>query len=143
MKPKWYVIASAAEARIYEKDATSGDLQLITSLEHPESRMKGSELSSDRPGHNQSAGDGHGSYVEKSSPKEYEAEKFAIEVGQYLNAQRNQNSYGDLCIAASPGFHGLLNTHMDKQVANLVSKHIKKDLTQVKDSDLGSTLATY
>lgn len=143
MKPKWYVIASAAEARIYQRNEVSDELQLVESLAHPESRMKGSDLSSDRPGHNQSAGDGHGSYVEKDSPKEYEAKKFAMEIGKYLKDQRNQNSYGDLCIAASPGFHGLLNSQLDKHVSDMVSKHIEKDLTHVKDNDLDATLATY
>jgi protein required for attachment to host cells len=143
MTAKWTIIANAVEARIYQRDAISDELTLVETLSHPEGRMKGSELSSDRPGHNQSAGDGHGSFVEKNSPKEYEIEKFAMEVGQYLNEQRNQNKYSELCIAAAPHFHGLLNKHLDKNVTSMVTKHIEKDLSHVKDDQLDDTLANY
>ena len=143
MSAHWYIIANAAEARVYERNTVSDQLELLETLTHPESRMKGSELSSDRPGHNQSAGGGHGSFVEKSDPKSYEIERFAIEIADYLNQQRNHNKYSELCIVAAPRLHGLMNKHMNKNVSKLVSKNIEKDLTHISDDKLEDALAMY
>ena len=136
MKKTWFVISNAATARIYSQTGQHDKLHLEKELNHPESRMKGSMLASDRPGHNQTSGDGHGAYVEKSEPKEFETERFAAEIIHYLDSARVKNSFDDLVIAASPHFHGLLNKQMNKHVSNLVSKHIEIDLTQTPESQL-------
>ena len=142
MSKKWYLIANASEARIYSRNLDNDQLECLETLTHPESRMKGSELSSDRPGHYQSSGNGRGAFVEKTDPKEYEAERFAIEIGKFLNNERTQNKYVDLCISATPHFHGLINKHLDKQVSALVSKHADKDLMQIDESKLAETFAS-
>ena len=143
MKKTWYVIADAATARVYSQTDKHDELHLEKELNHPESRMKGSMLASDRPGHYQTTGDGHGAYVEKSEPKEFEAERFATEITHYLESGRVQNAFDDLIIVASPHFHGLLNKQMNKHVSNIVSKHIESDLTQAPESQLLELLKKY
>jgi len=143
MSNKWYVVASSAEARIYQWDKTSSQVVCLIKLEHSANRMKGHELSSDRPGNNQSAGNGHGAYIEKHHPKEYEAENFAIEISHYLINKKNGNHFTNLVIAASPHFHGLLNKHFDKNLTSSISGNIKKDLTSVKEDELRSVLASF
>ncbi|MDH5229647.1 MAG: host attachment protein [Gammaproteobacteria bacterium] len=144
MNQKWYVIANSAQAKIYYTDNNKTELTLHETLDHPESRMKAAEISSDRPGHFQAAGGiSHGSFAEKTNPKDYEVERFANEVASYLNNARNQNVYYGLIIAASPKFHGLLNKHMNKNVAELVNKHIEKDLSSVPVHQLTDTVNQY
>ena len=141
MSKKWYLIANTSEARIYSRNLDTEQIECLETLSHPESRMKGSELSSDRPGHNQSSGNGRGAFVEKTDPKSYEAEKFAMEISKFLNSERTQNKFSDLYIAAAPRFHGLINKHLDKNVSSMVSKHIDKDMTQMSDDKIAEALA--
>ena len=71
----------------------------------------------------------HGAFNEPIDPKDYEQERFAIELAKELDAGRTANSYKNLIIVASPHFHGMLNKHMNEHVAGMVSKHIEKDYT--------------
>ena len=56
----WLLIANASRARIFEwLKGQGGHLREVADFAHPQSRMKGSELSSDRAGHAQrTQGDG-------------------------------------------------------------------------------------
>ena len=50
----WLLIANASRARIFEwVKGQGGHLREVADFVHPQSRMKGSELSSDRAGHTQ------------------------------------------------------------------------------------------
>lgn len=143
MSTKWYVIANSSKAKVYLSDSISKEFNLHDTLLHPESRMKGSNIASDRPGHYESRGDGHGSFVEKSDPKDYEADRFAIEISHYLKDAHNKNKYRELIIAASPPFHGLIKKHLEKGVEESVVKHIEKDLTGIAESKVAETIANY
>ncbi|MDH5216800.1 MAG: host attachment protein [Gammaproteobacteria bacterium] len=143
MSKKWYVIANSSEAKVYLSDNESKELNLHDTLVHPESRMKGSNIVSDRPGHYESHGDGHGSFVEKTNPKDYEADRFANEIGHYLKDAYNKNQYKELIIAASPHFHGLINKHLEKHVEEAVVKHIEKDLTGIAANQITKTITNY
>src|SRR5882724_8842954 len=46
----WILLADAASARLYVSGERPGDWTLLREIEHPESRMRPSELLSDRPG---------------------------------------------------------------------------------------------
>ncbi len=134
MANTWLVVANASQATVYETEAKPKTLKLLKEYHHPASRAKGSDLASDRPGHFQQEARGmegttHGAFNEPINPKDYEHERFAIELAKELDAGRNANLFNDLIIVASPHFHGLLNKHMNGQVAEMVSRHIDKDYT--------------
>jgi protein required for attachment to host cells len=134
MATTWLIVANASQATLYETETHPKTLTLLKEFFHPASRAKGSELASDRPGHFQGEalgmeGTTHGAFNEPIDPKEYEHERFAIELVKALDAGRSANRYENLIIAASPHFHGLLNKHMNEQVAGMVSRHIEKDYT--------------
>jgi len=143
MSKKWFVIANSSEAKVYLSDTDSQELSLHDTLLHPESRMKGSNIASDRPGHYASRGDGHGSFVEKTDPKDYEADRFATEIGHYLKNAHNKNQYKELVIAASPHFHGLIKKHLERHVEETVVKHIEKDLTGLATNQIKKTITNY
>jgi protein required for attachment to host cells len=142
MEKTWVVIANASQARIYVRENRHA-VQLEHTFSHPESKMKGTELASDRPGHNQSKGNGRGAFTEPSDPKAYEAERFAMEVAQALDRGRNSRAFQKIVLVASPHFHGLLNKHINKHVAELVSEHVDKDLTGVPDHEMAAKLNEY
>lgn len=134
MAMTWLIVANASQATVYETEASPRSLKLLKEYLHPASRAKGSELASDRPGHFKQEARGmegttHGAFNEPINPKDYEHERFAIELAKELDAGRAANQYGDLIIVAAPHFHGLLNKHLNAQVASMMSRHIDKDYT--------------
>jgi len=143
MNNTWVLVANASEARLF--NLVKSDLEPVKSFSHDESRMKGEELTSDRPGAYQSDvnREGHGSYAEPTDPKEYEKDRFARELADALNKARTENRFNELVIVASPHFHGLINQHLDDESSQRVSQHIEKDYTQVRDSDMLDTLLPY
>lgn len=114
------------QAKVYLSDSISKEFNLHDTLLHPESRMKGSNIASDRPGHYKSRADGHGAFVERSDPKDYKADRFANEISHYVKDAHNKNKYRELIIAASPPFHGLIKKHLEKGVEESVVNILKK-----------------
>ena len=143
MTNTWVLVANASEARLF--NLLKSDLERVNSFSHEQSRMKGEELASDRPGAYQSDvnREGHGSYAEPTDPKEYEKDRFARELADVLNKARSENRFNELVIVASPHFHGLINQHLDDESRHKVGHHIEKDYTQVKDGDMLDTLLPH
>jgi len=140
MASTWIMVANASQANIFCNEGPRKGLTKVKTLQHAASREKGSELVSDRPGHNQGHGNGHGSYVPAKMPKEIEAERFALEIARELNHGRTQNAFQRLILVASPHFMGLLNQHLDAHVRQLVSDSIEKDYTKITDKELAGHL---
>jgi protein required for attachment to host cells len=140
MKNTWLLVANGSEARLFETEFRPKSLTLLQQYTHPESREKGSELASDRPGHYQGdagvGGASHGAFNEATDPKEYEMERFAGELVKSLEAGRIANSYQHLIIASSPKFHGLLNQQMNGHLTKMIDKHINKDYTSLNEREL-------
>ena len=139
----WVLVANASEARIFGTDKIGEAMECMKEFSHPESRGKGSELASDRPGHYQSKGTGHGAFVESTDPKEFEADRFASELASELEKGRNSKAYRKLVVVAAPHFHGLLNSHINKQTRELIVSDIQKDLTDCEPRDLPDRLKEY
>lgn len=141
MSTTWIVVANASLARLYANNGPKKGLQLLKELSHPESREKASELVSDRPGHNPGAGNGHGSLVPATDPKQHEAVRFAHELSKELEHGRASNLYERLIMVASSPFIGVLNQRLTSHVRNLVSDTIEKDYTRATPRELSSRLA--
>ncbi|MCW8828411.1 MAG: host attachment protein [Gammaproteobacteria bacterium] len=139
--PTWLLVGNASRARLFETQARPRTLKLLKEYLHPPSREKGEELASDRPGHFQAEARGmegttHGAFNEPTNPKDFEHDRFALELAKELNDGRTQNRFGNLMIVASPHFHGLLNQHLNEHVAKMVSSHINKDYTDLNEEKL-------
>lgn len=136
----WIMIANASQAYCYsceQKSLHNGKLKLdlLETYEHPESRKKGSDLISDRPGHFQSSVS-HASYAGTSDPKETEADHFAREIAEILEKAHNKNEFEQLILVVPPHFQGLLNKHLSKNIEPLISHTIQKDYTKLPILDL-------
>ena len=140
MSTTWILVANASSARLYSNQGPKKGLQFVKQFDHPESREKASDLVSDRPGHNQGAGGGHGSFVPATDPKQNEAERFALELSKDLDQGRGANSYGRLILVASNPFMGMLNSRLSSHVRALVSETIEKDYTRATEKELGGHL---
>jgi protein required for attachment to host cells len=140
MANNWVLVANASEARLFSAEKIGDTMHCLKEFSHPESREKGSNLASDRPGHNQSKGAGHGSMVEQTNPKDYEAERFAGELAEELEKGRTTNAFRHLILVATPRFYGLLNTRLSDQAKAMIKGNIQKDFTDCHERDLPARL---
>lgn len=140
MTTTWIVVANASLARLYINNGPKQGLQLLKELNHPESREKASKLVTDRPGHNPGTGNGHGSFVPATDPKQHEAERFAQELSKELECGRASNHYERLIMVASSPFIGVLNQRLTGHVRNMVSDTIEKDYTRATPRELSGHL---
>ena len=78
MKHEWILLANASHARLFSRDSAADPLIPLETMEHPESRLKASQLSDDRPGQeatdNSSGGD---RYEPRSDVRRKEHQRFA------------------------------------------------------------------
>lgn len=137
MSDIYILIANASEARLFKAQKLFGEWQLFKELSHPESRDKGLDLVSDRLGHFQNAAMGHGSFVESSDPKAFEADRFAKILADLLEDARKTNTCESIVVVAPPKFRGKLNDHFTPHVQNLISpKSLTKDYTRATPDEL-------
>lgn len=139
MKVTWIVLANSARARILQREL-GGHLHELADLVHPQSREKGSELTSDREGHAQKAhGDrGHAGteFEPRTDPRHKEHEIFAAEVSRYLEDAILQHRCPGLALFASDPFLGELKSHLSAATARAVSVAIPHDLTSFSGPEL-------
>ncbi|CAG0929021.1 MAG: hypothetical protein EFKGCFLK_01527 [Rhodocyclaceae bacterium] len=140
MTTTWILVANASQAKLYANTGPKKGLVLVKELLHPESREKAADLVTDRPGHMQSAGNGHGAHQPRTDPKTNEARHFAQELAKELNHGRSSGQVGRLILVASPAFMGLINEKLDGPTANLVSDRFEKDYTKSSEKELAGHL---
>lgn len=142
MSTTWILVSNASSGRLFRNIGPNKGLELMREFAHPQSREKNANLVSDRPGRNPGAGDGHGSFVPATLPKQHEADIFALELARELDAGRVKNLYSRLVLVASPAFMGQIKQHLTDAVQKLVSDSLEKDYTQSTEKELGRHLAS-
>lgn len=138
MKKTWVLVADASRAQLYSH-SRGGALELFMEFDHPESRMKGSDIKSDRAGYQNSKGTGHGS-MEARPPKQHEAEVFARELAATIEKGRTSNTIENLIVTAPPHFAGLLNRSLSDKCRQLIRASIEKDYTRLAPQALYARL---
>ncbi|GAB4166488.1 MAG: hypothetical protein Fur0039_03380 [Rhodocyclaceae bacterium] len=139
----WILVANASKAKFYANAGPKAGLKLIREVEHPASRQKNADLVTDRAGHMQSSGTGHGSRQPQTEPKQNEAQNFALSLARELNQARTERRYARAILVAPPAFLGLLNASLDAPTAQLVTRRIEKDYTKAPDKELASRLEPF
>ncbi|MBV6474745.1 MAG: host attachment protein [Rhodocyclaceae bacterium] len=140
MATTWILVANASQAKLYANTGPKKGLALVKELLHPESREKAADLVTDRPGHMQSAGNGHGARQPRTDPKTNEARHFAQELARELTHGRTSGQAGRFILVAPPAFMGLINEKLDGPTAGLVSDRFEKDYTKSSEKELASHL---
>lgn len=130
MQATWILVANSSEAKLYQNLKRFGELEMLEQFSHPESRTKNSAMASDRVGRRRCRNAGSGSMVEATDPKQYEAQRFAMQLADALDGGRADNRYARLVVVASPQFLGHLNTQLNPQVRKLIASEVHKDYTQ-------------
>lgn len=141
MSYHWILIADASRARVLSADELFGDLQVVSELVHPASRLHTSELMSDDRGRVRTYGGSAGTaYEPNSDPAENEHAAFSREVADALLAGLDAHSYQQLVIAAPPRFLGMLRDDLSPRVAAKVTVEINHDYTKTPLHELPALL---
>ncbi|HEY0856805.1 MAG TPA: host attachment protein [Albitalea sp.] len=132
MNPRFILLANASIARLFKRDLPGGPLVALQTMEHPESRLKGSELADDRPGHEATDNSSGGNrYQPRSDVRRKEHQRFAREIAHRLEVGLAAREYGSLWIFASDPFLGELKAVLGDAVAQRVQLAMDTDLTSL------------
>ncbi len=143
MSNTWIAVANSAMARIFLIEKNGNVLEIET-LVHPQSRLHGRDLTSERPGRMQdSIGSSRHAMEQATSPKEVEYEIFAKNVATYLHTAHQENKFNRLYLAASPHFLGLLRQEILPAVTLTIQSELDKDITHMSPSEIKSSFLAH
>jgi len=128
--------------RIYDYEKNAHQVTFLKEITHPESRLKSSELASDKPGHYQAGTSGHGSFVPHSDPKEVTIDQFAHQLAKELDHARTVHAYDKLILIAPPRMEGLLQQHLNKHVKDSIAAVIQKDFHDITEKEILALVQT-
>jgi len=144
MSKVWVVTADGSRAQILESPNRVGPLKPVTRLEHPEARMKDSELYADSPGRAfDSTGSGRHAMENEVDAKKMESIRFAKQLCAFLKEKSEAGTFDRLVLAAAPQFLGLLRDNLDKNVREKISAEVDKDLVSETPDDIRAHLPDF
>ena len=130
MKRQWILLANASHARLLSRDSPTDPLVPMATLEHPESRLKASELADDRPGHEATDNSSGGNrYEPRSDVRRKEHLRFAREIAGRLDAGLAAGEFSALWLFASSPFLGELKAQLSDAVNKRLQLALDSDLT--------------
>lgn len=128
-KVLWVLVGNSSSAQIYEVKGRGKNIEKVHVLDHPSSRLKTSEINSDRPGRSFDKG-GIRRHALSSDVDAHRQERidFAIELSHFLEKEKNENKFEELALIAPPDFLGELNQALPALLQKIVVKGINKDI---------------
>ena len=122
--------------RIYQFSKKPLQLSLLKELRHAASKLKDSDIVSDKQGRYKTDMSARSAYSPHTDPKEAEIEFFAREIAKELNHARTTNALKELIVISPPHMNGILNAQFDKNLHELISKNFTKDLIHLQEREL-------
>lgn len=136
---RWIIVANQSEARFFEQDLRSLNIEFLHKIEHPEGRMRNQDLKTDRSGRAFSSWSGsrssHGMET-KLSPQQKQAEVFAGQINDQLRKGFHENRFDEIELVAEPQFMGSIFAQLDKNVKRAVKEKVTKDLAYFSDHEV-------
>lgn len=130
------LVADSARARFFTVDSPTAELVELETYANPEARLREEALMDDRPGRRFDPGPSRSAVEDRTDPKDVTIRRFARELAQKLDQDRNQGKLERLYLVAGPPFLGVLRKHLDNQVKPLIAEEIPKDLAHLEPRKL-------
>jgi protein required for attachment to host cells len=127
MEPAWVVVADCSQARIFRAPNAVSELVEVTTLEHPEARLRAQELETDAPGR---ANGTRQSAYNQSVVREHRADLFAKQVVACIKQNYEARRFNRVVWVAPPPFLGRLRQECDANLKRITSCEVDKDLVQ-------------
>ncbi len=141
MKSELILIANSTEARFFIRKPGQERLTFLETLEHPEGRLKASELGDDRPGHGSSdQRPGGVPFTPRTDPHHKAHLQFAHRLADRINELMADGSLGGIMLFASSPFLGELKAAMSAAAQKAVHATADVDLTAVPAGELNARL---
>ena len=138
---QWIVLANASHARLFSRDSAADPLIPLETMEHPESRLKGSQLADDRRGHEATDHSSGGNrYEPRIDVRRKEHLRFAREIAHRLDAGLADGAFSVLWLFASSPFLGELKAQLSDAVNKRVQHALDSDLTALGLSEIEQRL---
>ena len=128
------VTLDSAGARLITR--LDGNYNLLEALDHPEGRLRNSEINSDRPGRTHDGKGGSHAMDPEQSPHDRKVADFVRRLCARLDKGRQEKEFSALLIAAEPHLLGLVRSTLDKNTASLITTSLPKNLQPVALNDL-------
>ena len=129
------LVANAARARLFERDAENGAMRELASFVHPQTRLKGSALGHDRPGLAHK-GVASTAFPPHTDPHRKEHAEFAHELAQRLEELALERRHSRLVLMASNPFLGELKGHLGAAAKRWLQAALPLDLTTFEGAEL-------
>lgn len=141
MNDVWVVVASSTRCRIFTQRKHSGPLQQVEELDHPEGRLRGRDLASDRPGRAfDSAGNRRHAMGQHTDPVEQENIRFAKTVATTIDDARKKDRFERLVLIADPRFLGHLRQGLSQATRHLLTTELHKNLADADPRSIREAL---
>lgn len=146
MEITWIVVANSSLARLFTTESPFHDYRLLRQWHHPQSRERERDLTTDHASHHETrhserpADRSYGSYPEPTDPKQYEATRFAADLGADINHAYHQQKFQSLLLVAPPHFLGLLRPQLAPIPAAVLHPPLAKDYTLLPERQLAPLL---
>jgi protein required for attachment to host cells len=129
MKRTWILAANAARAVCLQRDDRLPDLKFVEEIEDPLGRLKGTDLATDRSGHETTAAGGGGvAFAPRTNPRSKERALFARRLAEFLNDSLAQHKCDALTIVAAHPFLGQIEGHLNPGARKALSATFALDL---------------
>ncbi len=137
----WIIVANGSRARVFSAKSSTGSIEEIETLIHPEGRVHEQTLTSDLPGRTfDRAGPGRHAMEAKVGTKQQKQIGFATRVADYVEAARENHKYRSLFVVAAPNFLGLIRSKLTRDTTACVDFWMDKDLTSLSKEEIRKRL---
>ncbi len=141
-KRTWILIADGARARILATEGRGTGLRPATDATYEADHRPTREIGSDRPGRVFESADGsRHAYAPRVDWHQYEKHLFAKKMAAVLDGARKRGDFEALVLVAPPKALGELRAALDSHTLAKVSAELAKDITNVRDHDIGPYLS--
>ena len=140
----WILVGDASRAKLLSAELREDEWSQIEAFDHPEGREPGHEIGMQAPAgrtiKSKEKGARHTALEPHTSPREAEAERFARQLGKYLEDAVARRRFDFLVLVPPPRFLGQLQKALGRQAAKLVRQVIDKDLSTLEPRELRDRL---
>jgi protein required for attachment to host cells len=135
----WFLVADAAQARIFAQDNPKERLVGVDEavFHNPDTSHHSRELGSDRPARSfESVGKARHAIEPKHDPRRAAAANFAREIARFVEQKAIEKSYDRLVVVAPPHMLSDLRKALGEKAKALLVAEVDKDLTKIPVHDL-------
>lgn len=133
---KRIIAANSNHCCIYDYHDQKKQLKLIKEIDHPENKLRDSELLTDRAGHYNNTRTNGGSFSPARDAVLINIDNFARQLAIELDKERNRHDYTELVLIMAPQMEGLVCHHLNKNIKPLIKHNIQKNLMHCTEREL-------